>query len=323
MHSLAVKATVQRKGSKMAPASEARGPSDAPSTARDKAIPDDSMRQDARGQKAGETVDCEGAETGTDGKAADEAITGGRLNGQVSKMKKGKGEGKEKVQESGDENASDDDGNEKPSANDGVDAYCWSKVVSDGQVDLPVPFEFGQWCSRPLNQKKDNELAQLMLTDVMTSATAKPLQLSDMGQNMSALRVAGGRHRYEPLKLCKVTAKKEITKYEEVLKVFAQSTELSDEDIAQRRQARKEIVDCGWKQATEADVNSKLHVCMRSTSTTYLVQADRDPAANLSRQSTDATPEDDDMPALMQVTEDTDDEDLVDHGDIGTGNVHF
>jgi hypothetical protein len=229
-------------------------------------------------------------------------------------------------------------GDDDHSANDSVDAYCWSKVVSDGQVDLLgllVPMKFGKWNPRPVHQK-DNKLAQSMfmsamktfrpgtlianecLTDAMTSAAAKPLQPSEMGHDMSALRVSGGRHRYEALEFCKVSAKKEITKYEEV---FVQETDLSDEDIAQRRQARKEIVDCGSKQVTGADVNSKLHACIRSTSTTYLIQADRDPAANLSRQSTDAILEDDDnMPALMQVTEDPDDEDLIEKL---TGNVYF
>jgi hypothetical protein len=180
---------------------------------------------------------------------------------------------KAKAQESGD----DDHSNQKSSANDSVDAYCWSKVVSDGQVDLSgllVPMKFGEWNPRPLHQK-DNELAHSVfmsavetfrpgtliakecLTDGMTSTAAKPLQPSEMGDDMSALIVSGGRHRY--------------------------------------------------------DVNSKFHACICSTSTTYLVQADRDPAANLSRQSTDAVLEDDDsdMPVLMQVTEDTDDEDLI------------
>jgi hypothetical protein len=237
-------------------------------------------------QQADETVDGEGDEKGAVVTAAggadmdvDEVIssvpTGRRLKGQVSTAK-GKGKGKANAQESDDEIVSDDDDDLKASSTDSLDAYCWSKVISYAQVDLlnpPVPWLFGVWNPRLKLQKKVNDLVESFLTDgvqmfrpetdiyliiklpmiakecitdAKSSATAKPLQLSARGNTMEALTVAGGRHRYEALKICKETTEREIKKYQTILKDFAAADELSDEDVAQRHKARGELVL--WKE---------------------------------------------------------------------------
>jgi hypothetical protein len=55
-----------------------------------------------------------------------------------------------------------------------------------------------------------------------------------------------------------------------------------------RSEERCETPLGGSKQQTQGDINGKLHVCIRSTTTAYLVQIDFEPPAGLSRQSTDA-----------------------------------